>query len=140
MLAKSSWFQKRKYGGWGITPKTWQGWAYLLTFIAILLIFQLLPFWNDFQRAVFTGVWLLILSVDIIQVMIHLKKDELEKIQEAIAERNASWTMAFVLTIGILYQLISSSLNEKIALDPFLALALFGGLIAKSLSYWKLEK
>jgi hypothetical protein len=140
MLGKADWFQKRKYGGWGIAPKTWQGWVYILTFIAILLIFQLLPFWNDFQRFVFTGVWLLILSVDVIQIMIHLKKDELEKIQEAAAERNASWAMAFVLTIGILYQLISSGLQEKIELDPFLALALAGGLIAKSISYWKLEK
>lgn len=140
MLGKANWFQKRKYGGWGITPKTWQGWAYILTFIAILLIFHLMPFWNDFQRFVFTGIWLLILSVDVIQIMINLKKDELEKIQEAVAERNASWTMAFILTIGILYQLISSGLQEKIELDPFLALALAGGLIAKSLSYWKLEK
>jgi hypothetical protein len=72
--------------------------------------------------------------------MIHLKKDELEKIQEAMAERNASWTMTLILTIGILYQLITSGLQEKIELDPFLALALAGGLIAKSLSYWKLEK
>jgi hypothetical protein len=140
MLGKADWFQKRKYGGWGIAPKTWQGWVYILTFIAILLIFQLLPFWNDFQRFVFTGVWLLILSVDVIQIMINLKKDELEKIQEAVVERNASWAMAFVLTIGILYQLISSGLQEKIELDPFLALALAGGLIAKSISYWKLEK
>jgi hypothetical protein len=140
MLGKSDWFQKRKYGGWGITPRTWQGWVYILTFIAILLIFHLIPFWNDFQRLIFTGIWLLILSVDIIQIMIHLKKDELEKIQEAVAERNASWTMAFILTIGILYQLITSGLQEKIELDPFLALALVGGLIAKSLSYWKLEK
>lgn len=140
MLGKASWFQKRKYGGWGITPKTWQSWVYILTFIIILLIFHLIPFWNDFQRFVFTSVWLLILSIDVIQIMIHLKKDELEKIQEAVAERNASWTMAFILTIGILYQLISSGLQEKIELDPFLALALAGGLIAKSLSYWKLEK
>jgi hypothetical protein len=140
MLGKANWFQKRKYGGWGITPKTWQGWVYILTFIAILLIFHLMPFWNDFQRFIFTGIWLLILSVDVIQIMINLKKDELEKIQEAVAERNASWTMAFILTIGILYQLISSGLQEKIELDPFLALALAGGLIAKSLSYWKLEK
>jgi hypothetical protein len=140
MLGKASWFQKRKYGGWGITPKTWQGWVYILTFIAILLIFQLIPFWNDFQRAVFTGFWLLILSADVIQIMINLKKDELEKIQEAVAERNAFWTMAFILTIGILYQLISSGLQEKIELDPFLAIALVAGLLVKSLSYYMLEK
>jgi hypothetical protein len=140
MLGKASWFQKRKYGGWGITPRTWQGWVYILAFIAILLIFQLMPFWNDFQRTVFTGFWLLILSVDVIQIMIHLKKDELEKIQEAVAERNASWAMAFILTIGILYQLISSALEEKIELDPFLAIALFAGLLVKSLSYYILEK
>ena len=72
--------------------------------------------------------------------MINLEKDELEKIQEAIAERNASWIMAFVLTIGILYQLISSSLEQKIELDPFLAIALIGGLLAKSFSYYILEK
>jgi len=27
MIGNPEWFQRRKYGGWGIFPKTWQGWA-----------------------------------------------------------------------------------------------------------------
>lgn len=40
MFAKTEWFQKRKYGGWGLTPRTWQGWAYVGGFIAVVSIIR----------------------------------------------------------------------------------------------------
>lgn len=36
MIARADWFRRRKYGGWGVSPRTWQGWAYI---VAILLPF-----------------------------------------------------------------------------------------------------
>ncbi len=29
MLGNPKWFKRRKYTGWGLTPATWQGWAYM---------------------------------------------------------------------------------------------------------------
>ena len=33
MIAKPEWFNQRKYSGWGVTPRSWQGWAYTLAII-----------------------------------------------------------------------------------------------------------
>jgi hypothetical protein len=140
MFAKSSWFQKRKYGGWGLTPKTWQGWVYIFVFIVALLVFQAMPFWNDATRTAFTVVWAIVLGGDALRIMVTLQRDEMEKMHEAIAERNASWAMVAVLTIGILYEIISSGLRDEFYLNPFLAIALIAGLAAKGLSYFFLEK
>ncbi|MBD3245072.1 MAG: hypothetical protein GF335_03710 [Candidatus Moranbacteria bacterium] len=140
MFAKSKWFQKRKHGGWGISPKTRQGWIYILGFILVLVIFNILPFWSNTVRIIFTIIWALILAADVVRIMINLKKDELETKQEALAERNASWGMVFVLTAGILYQIISSGLNNKLEVDIFPIIALLAGIIIKSLSYVYLEK
>ena len=50
-------------------------------------------------KAISTGVWVFLLLIDIIPVMIHLKKDEREIQIEAIAERNAAWFMSIILAI-----------------------------------------
>lgn len=140
MLGKAEWFQKRKYGGWGLSPRTWQGWVYIFVFIGILLGFQSLPFWDTATRTIFTATWALILFFDTLYIMATLQKDELEQQHEAIAERNASWAMVSVLTVGILYQVISSGLEQNVVIDPFLVIALVGGLIVKSISYITLER
>ena len=36
MIGKSEWFNLRKYGGWGINPKTWQGYIYALLITIII--------------------------------------------------------------------------------------------------------
>lgn len=140
MLGKAEWFQKRKYGGWGLSPRTWQGWVYIFIFIGVLLGFHILPFWDTVTRTIFTATWALILFFDTLYIMATLQKDELERQHEAIAERNASWAMVTVLTVGILYQIISSGLEQSVVIDPFLAIALVGGLIVKSVSYIMLER
>jgi uncharacterized membrane protein YiaA len=140
MIAKTHWFQKRKYGGWGLIPKSWQGWAYIALVMAALLVFQSLPWWNNLTRLVATGIWILFLVLDALPVMIALKKDELETRLEAIAERNASWTMVMIITLGLVYQVITSSLQQKVEFDPFLASALLGGAFIKGLSYYRLER
>ncbi|MBD3238188.1 MAG: hypothetical protein GF332_00915 [Candidatus Moranbacteria bacterium] len=140
MLAKSNWFQKRKYGGWGLSPKTWQGWVYISAFISVLILFNSLTFWSNQARIIFLIVWMAVLGFDVIKIMITLKKDELETRNEAIAERNASWIMVFVLTAGILYEIILSGLNEDFRVNIFLIMALVLGLVTKTLTYLFLEK
>ncbi|MBW2982752.1 hypothetical protein KY327_00440 [Candidatus Woesearchaeota archaeon] len=140
MIAKTDWFQRRKYGGWGISPKTWQGWAYVAAILLPFIIFQALPYWTTETRLAITAMWVAFLLIDVTPVMINLKKDEREHKIEALAERNAAWFMSVALTIGIVYQAITSALNQQINVDWFMVAALFGGAIVKSISNIRLER
>ena len=140
MIAKTDWFQRRKYGGWGISPKTWQGWAYMAVILLPFIIFQALPYWTTETRLAITAMWVAFLLIDVTPVMINLKKDEREHKIEALAERNAAWFMSVALTIGIVYQAITSALNQQINVDWFMVAALFGGAIVKSISNIRLER
>lgn len=78
--------------------------------------------------------------VDVTHIMMKLKKDEREFKIEAVAERNAAWAMVLVAAIGILYQTVTSGLQEKVVVDWFLVAVLFGGVIAKAISNIVLER
>src|SRR4030042_3462308 len=102
MIGKSSWFNPRKYGGWGLTPNCWQGWAFL-ALVALPIIFvsnlHLPGFWS-------TGLilaWSLFFAIDFVDIVLHLKKDEREILHEALAERNAMWFMILILAVGVAY-------------------------------------
>ncbi|MFH1641969.1 MAG: hypothetical protein ABIC04_03645 [Nanoarchaeota archaeon] len=140
MIGKPEWFERRKYGGWGFHPKTRQGWIYIALIITPFAIFQALPYWNTQLRTYITVGWVSFLLLDAAHIMIGLKRDEREFKIEAISERNAAWFMVLCLAVGILYQVITSALQQKIAVDPFLVAALFGGMIAKTISNLVLEK
>ena len=134
MFGKQEWFKRRKYGGWGLYPATWQGWVYVGIFMVPLMVFHALPYWTDHVRIAVTTVWLGVLFLDTLHIMTTLKRDEREYKIEAMAERNASWVMVFVVMIGVLYQVFTSAVREKPEIDPFLIAVLIGGLLAKSIS------
>ncbi len=140
MIGKAEWFQRRKYGGWGISPKTWQGWVYVALILIPFIVFQAMPFWSTQTRLIVTGIWIAFLMVDVTHIMLTLNRDEREYKIEAIAERNAGWFMALVLVVGIVYQVINSALNQTIAVNWFMVVALFGGAIVKTVSNILLEK
>ncbi len=140
MIGKAEWFERRKYLGWGLHPKTWQGYAYIAAFIAPFAAFQALPFWDAPTRIVVTAVWLSVLFFDILHIMATLKKDEMETRIEAISERNAAWAMVAVIVAGILYQSWTSAMTQEPSIDWFLAGALAAGAMAKTLSNVILEK
>jgi len=140
MIGKPEWFERRKYGGWGLHPKTWQGWLYLALIILPFIVFHSLPFWDVKTRMVITIIWVGFLLLDITHIMVALKRDEREFKIEAMSERNAAWMMILVLVLGILYQIITSALQQKIMVDWFLVVALFGGMFAKTFSNMILEK
>ncbi|HII72016.1 TPA: hypothetical protein HA265_04645 [Candidatus Woesearchaeota archaeon] len=140
MIARPDWFERRKYGGWGVHPKTWQGWVYIAMMILPFIIFQALPYWTNQMRTLVTVVWLGFLLFDLGHVMITLKKDERERKLEALSDRNAAWVMLAVLVTGLLYQGISSALAQQPKVDWFLAAALIGGALAKTISEVYLAK
>lgn len=140
MIAKKEWFERRKYGGWGVIPKTWQGWLFLVLVILPFVIFQSLPHWSDKIRLYVTIIWLIYLLLEIIPIMIFLKRDEREDQIEAISERNASWFMSLVLTFGILFEVFQGALNENLEVNLFLIIALAGGALVKTISNFWLEK
>ena len=65
VLAKPEWFGRRKYTGWGLTPKTWQGWAYVLGFIVLILLTRRLISSEEI-RAWATGILVVLFLVDVI--------------------------------------------------------------------------
>lgn len=140
MIAQKEWFKRRKYGGWGVSPKTWQGWVYMLLVILPFVIIQGLPVWSMEARLLFTLVWLVFLFADIFPLMISLKRDERELKIEALAERNAAWFMSLVLVLGIVYETVVSALAQTFSVNIFIILALLGGAFVKSVSNYILEK
>lgn len=141
VIGKPEWFKRRKYSGWGITPKTWQGWLYIALVIVPFAVFQSLQFWDIKTRMIVTIIWVSFLLIDVFDIMIRMKKDERDRIHEAISERNALWAIMIIIVIGILYQIISSALNPDITkIDWFLLIALIAGVIVKSISNFYLDK
>lgn len=141
MLGKADWFQRRKYLGWGIYPKKWQGWVYILIFILLVAVVQLLPIPDVNTKLIITTVLVAILLIDVVHIMLTMKKDERETKHEAIADRNALWVMLGVLIVGILYQTISATLKGQVpTVDYFLIAALLASVLAKGLTNLYLDK
>ncbi len=139
MIGNPTWFCRRKYTGWGVTPCTWQGWAYVGVFIAMVGIVQLLPLADTVKIGATIGIAAL-LCIDVIDIMRKIKKDERETLHEAIAERNALWVMLAVLVTGVGYEAASSSVTGTITVNPVILIALGGAVIAKAVTNLYLDK
>lgn len=136
MLGNPKWF-KRRLGGWGLTPRTWQGWLYTvmmaLILIASIVLMNYLNIRWEVQIATFICI-LLFIVVDMLHMTMNIDKDERETLHEAFAERNASWVMVSILGIGLLYQAFTSIFQGAFYVDPFIIAAILMGAIAKGLS------
>lgn len=131
MIGKPQWFKVRKYGGWGLSPATKEGWLYLAVFIGLVLIIQNLPLEQSVKTAI-TSIAGLILVVDVVDIMFHLKKDERESLHEAISERNASWAMVAAMVVIFGYKAITTAINGGEGLDMIILIPIFAGTIAKA--------
>ncbi len=140
MIAKASWFKRRKYGGWGVSPRTWQGWVYIVAIVIPLIIFQMLPYWSTETRMYVTLGWIAFLMLDILPIMVAVNRDEREYKNEAVAERNTAWFMVLILTTGLVYEIIRGSLTGNFQINWFLVIALFGGALVKTISNIYLDK
>jgi TctA family transporter len=140
MIGKAEWFERRKYGGWGLFPKVWQGWAYMAIMVAIVFAIQLVPFFDSNLRMIATILWVGVFAIDTIDMMAKVKKDEREHKIESIAERNAAWAIVFVLAAGISYQAALTIMTNAMQIDLFLVAALIIGLIVKATTNLVLER
>lgn len=140
MLGKPSWFGRRKYTGWGFTPKTWQGWVYIIIIFIPIITISSIPMLGK-TGTIFLIIWAAIFCLDFIHIMINLEMDEREKIHEAIAERNALWVIITILALGIAFQVAKGIIaNTVAAIDPVILSALGGGIIAKIISNVYLDR
>lgn len=140
MIGKPAWFARRKYGGWGLMPKTWQGWVYLAAVIIPFAVFNALPFWSTKTRIIVTICWAAFLLVDVTHIMIKMPKDERDRLHEAIAERNALWAMILVLVLAVGYQAAKSAVTKTMQVDYFIIAAVFVALIVKGISNIYLDR
>lgn len=139
MIAKTQQYKKKKYGGWGLDPVTWQAYVYIL----VLVVVEILILTSQLSKQLKFGLILSITAfsaVDLFIVYKKLKSDEREIQIQQIAEKNASFAMVTVLIIGIMYNVLKMIETQIFYIDPFIILALLAGLIVKGLIFYKLEK
>ncbi len=139
MIGKPEWFTRRKYGGWGIFPKKWQGWIYILVWVLVIELAQALIL-DIVTKYVVLCVLVFFLVLDVIDIMVRMKRDERERLHEAISERNALWAIIGVLIVGVGYQVSSSILSGRGEVDYFIIGALLVGVIVKAITNIYLEK
>ena len=140
MIGNPKWFKRRKYTGWGFTPKTWQGWIYILALIVPVILVTKLNILAGVQ-IIFLIIWAIIFIIDFIHISINLEKDERERIHEAISERNALWAILTVLVVGIAYQSASTAAMGGVPhVDPIILIAIVTGLMIKIISNIYLDR
>jgi hypothetical protein len=139
MIAQTNWFNRRKYTGWGLTPKTWQGFLYVGIIAGVAVLFQSLPIEENMKMELTVG-WVVLILIDVLQVMASFKLDEREQKIEAIAERNASWTMVTALALVVLYVATIGSNVTGTELMPILISPLIAGVVVKGLSNFILDR
>lgn len=129
MIGNPKWFNRRKYTGWGLTPNCWQGWVYIICFIAPLAIINSIPIDQNIKN-ILTIIFVGIVLIDVIHMMSQLQKDERERIHEAIADRNALWFIIFILLIWAF---------TKQIVDPIILVAIVGAMVVKAATHWWLR-
>jgi len=139
MIAKKGWFVRRKYSGWGFTPKSWQGWAYIAVLIAPMICVSAFQV-DAHTKFIISCIWGAIMLFAFIDIMISVKKDERETLHEAFAERNALWAILTVLVGGILYDVAKGIANNTVIVDPVILIALGAGVITKAVSNFYLDR
>ena len=133
MFGKPEWFARRKYLGWGLMPKTWQGWVYTVAIVLPIVLIQFIPQLDERGKNILLVAWAILIVLDVVDIMAHMRSDERERIHEAFAERNALWAMMLVLVMGISFQVAQSVVqNGTYSIDPVILAAIFIGLAAKA--------
>ncbi len=123
MFGRPEWFTKR-IAGWGIAPKTWQGWVYMLVFTAIFIAIGASSLTEGVKQLMmgFLGALLL---VDVVAVSTQLGKhhDERFRLHQLIIERNCSFAAVFSVgaLIGVrIYGNQALPAADSLAFDPLL--------------------
>jgi len=139
MIGKPEWFARRKYTGWGLTPKTWQGWAYVVVGVLPAILILNIGKTGEIQIAIVIA-WLLLVCADVTHIMVSMPKDERDRLHEAIAERNALWVIIAALIIGLAFEAAQSAALGQPKVDPVILSALILGVLTKLISNVYLDK
>lgn len=143
-ILKPEWFRRRKYSGWGLTPVTWQGWAFVVVLVApLVLIAQNMTSDLSITRLPFIlfAVYIALIVMVVFYIMTKIKMDEREKAHEAISDRNALWVMLFVLIMGILSETVSPQIVHSLfPINPFPVASILGAWLAKVATAIYLDK
>jgi len=104
LIGKPEWFTYRKFG-WGIAPKTWQGWVYV-AIVALVAGFLVSITITSALKVWIFGILFGVIMIDIIHIMTKLAKvhDERENHHQLIIERNCSFAAIAALFGVALYQ------------------------------------
>lgn len=104
MIGKPEWFTYRIFG-WGVRPKTWEGWVYLLAAVFIAVGLAFLPIPLEYKTiAMFAFVGILVLDVIVIMTQLDKHHDERERMHQLIIERNCSFAAIVALAVIAAYQ------------------------------------
>ena len=104
MIGKPEWFTYRAMG-WGITPRTWQGWVYVGVFIVLFVFVKILPLPDDVKPWVIGGLLGLVVT-DCIVIMSQLgaHHDERERLHQLLIERNCSFAAVATSVVALGFQ------------------------------------
>jgi hypothetical protein len=146
MIGKPHWFKHRTLG-WGVAPKTWQGWVYIAVAVILLAGTFALGKTNPMMMWLF-AIIITILIVDVMVIMTQLPKvtDERENYHQLIIERNCSFAAIVALLAIAIYQTYKNtgflvSQNGAIPFDVSILIVLGAMLVVKvaSTAYVKLK-
>jgi hypothetical protein len=142
MIGKPEWFTYRIFG-WGVRPRTWQGWAYLAAITAIVGLIEFVPIANTIRIWCF-GILAGIVMLDVIHIMTRLDKehDEREKLQQLIIERNCSFAAVVAMIAIAAFQAFKNRHLAKIGLPIDLSILIVIGVMAitKIVSTWHVRR
>ena len=100
MIGKPEWFTYRIFG-WGLRPRTWQGWVYVVVFVALFMGTASMPIPETTKMSI---MWVLmgILIINAVHIMTSLHKfhDERQNLHHLIIERNVSLAAVLAL-VGV---------------------------------------
>jgi hypothetical protein len=129
MIGKPEWFKYRIFG-WGVAPKTWQAWVYVVALAAIFGVISALPIAPKVKTWVVGGLFV-VLIIDVIHIMMQLPKnsDERDNYHQLIIERNCSFA-AIAALIGVaIYQAYKNrALIESMAIPFDISIAIVLGV------------
>lgn len=104
MIGKPEWFKYRIFG-WGLAPKTWQGWVYVAVFVGIIGLITAIAI-NEVIKMYIYFALIGILILDVIHIMMNMDKvnNERKNYHQLIIERNCSFAAVGALIGLALYQ------------------------------------
>ena len=104
MIGKPEWFTYKIFG-WGIMPKTWQGFAYVFVSMIIAGIIILGPI-PTIVKMWLLGIFVGAIFLDALHIMTQLQSyhDERQNYHQLIIERNVSFAAVFTVIGLILFQ------------------------------------